>query len=65
VADKILDQLAVPFDLAGNEIKIGASIGIAIYPTHGENIQLLIKKADTAMYAAKGLGKQSYTFASD
>jgi len=65
VADKILHHLAVPFDLAGNEIKIGASIGIAIYPTNGDNIQLLVKKADNAMYKAKGRGKQSYTFAAD
>jgi len=65
VADKILVQLAAPFDLAGNKIQIGASIGIALYPTHGDNIDLLIKKADNAMYQTKGLGKQSYTFAAD
>lgn len=65
VANKILDQLAAPFDLAGNTITIGASIGIALYPTHGDTIDLLIKKADNAMYTTKGLGKQSYTFASE
>jgi len=65
VADKILCQLAEPFELAGNIIKIGASIGIAMYPTHGDSLQDLIKKADNAMYTTKGLGKQSYTFAQD
>lgn len=65
VADKILHQLAVPFDLAGNEIQIGVSIGIAMYPTHGDNLQALIKEADNAMYKTKGMGKQSYTFAPD
>jgi diguanylate cyclase (GGDEF)-like protein/PAS domain S-box-containing protein len=65
VVDKILQQLAAPFDLVGNEIKIGASIGIAIYPTHGDNIDLLIQKADNAMYQTKSHGKQSYTFAPD
>ncbi|MBV5318922.1 MAG: diguanylate cyclase [Desulfobulbaceae bacterium] len=65
VVDKILQQLAAPFDLVGNEIKIGASIGIAIYPTHGDNIDLLIQKADNAMYQTKSQGKQSYTFAPD
>jgi diguanylate cyclase (GGDEF)-like protein/PAS domain S-box-containing protein len=65
VADKIICQLTAPFDLAGNEVRIGASIGIAMYPTHGDNIQLLIKKADNAMYKAKSLGKQSYIFASE
>jgi len=65
VVDKILCQLADPFELAGNIIMIGASIGIAMYPTHGDSLQDLIKKADNAMYTTKGLGKQSYTFAPD
>lgn len=62
VADKILHQLADPFELDGTKIKIGASIGIAMYPTHGDDLQILIKKADNAMYVTKGLGKQNYTF---
>ena len=62
VADKILHQLADPFELDGTKIKIGASIGIAMYPTHGDDLQVLIKKADNAMYQTKGLGKQNYTF---
>lgn len=61
-ADKILCQLNAPFELEGNKIKIGASIGIAMYPTHGNDLQTLIKKADNAMYATKGMGKQSYAF---
>lgn len=65
VADKILQQMAAPFDLDGNEIKMGVSIGIAMYPIHGDDIQVLIKKADNAMYKTKGLGKQSYSFAPD
>ena len=65
VADKILHQFAAPFNLAGMEIQIGASIGIAMYPAHGNNIQFLIKKADEAMYKAKSLGKRGYTFAPD
>ncbi len=62
VADKILHQLAEPFELDGNTIRIGGSIGIAMYPTHGDNLQALIKKADNAMYETKVLGKQNYTF---
>lgn len=62
VADKILHQLADPFELDGTKIKIGASIGIAMYPTHGDDLQVLIKKADNAMYETKVLGKQNYTF---
>jgi diguanylate cyclase (GGDEF)-like protein len=62
VAERILKQLENPFELAGKIIKVGASIGISIYPTHGDNLKALIKKADNAMYKAKVLGKQSYTF---
>lgn len=62
VADKILHLLADPFELDGTKIKLGASIGIAMYPTHGDDLQVLIKKADNAMYETKVLGKQNYTF---
>ena len=62
VADKILHQLAEPFELGGNTIRIGGSIGIAMYPTHGDDLQILIQKADHAMYETKVKGKQNYTF---
>ena len=65
LADKILQQLTEPFELSGNTIKIGASIGIAIYPTHGNTLQALIKQADNAMYTIKDQGKESHTFAHD
>ncbi len=61
-ADKILRQLNDSFEVQGNIIKIGASIGIAIYPDHGNNLQTLIKNADNAMYATKAMGKQNYIF---
>jgi diguanylate cyclase (GGDEF)-like protein/PAS domain S-box-containing protein len=53
VAQKILSTLEQPFLLAGHQLHISASIGIAIYPDHGEDEQLLIKSADQAMYQAK------------
>ncbi len=65
VAEKILLNLAEPFFLEDIEIFIGASIGIAIYPTHGEDSRTLLKKADDAMYSSKRKGKNSYTFAPD
>jgi diguanylate cyclase (GGDEF)-like protein len=65
VANKIVQQLAVPFDLEGNEILIGASIGIAMYPAHGDNSRDLIKRADNAMYLTKTFGKCGYSFAPD
>ena len=65
MAGKIVQQLAGPFNLDGNEIKIGASLGIAMYPAHGDNSGDLIRKADNAMYKAKTLGKRGYAFAPD
>ncbi|MFQ3549755.1 MAG: GGDEF domain-containing phosphodiesterase, partial [Armatimonadota bacterium] len=49
-----------PFFINGNEINIGASIGICIYPKDGNDVNELIKKADTAMYKAKELGRNNY-----
>lgn len=65
VAEKIVEKLSAPFHLDGNLITIGASIGIAIYPTDGDTSRELIKKADNAMYRTKALGKQSYSFATE
>lgn len=65
VAGKIVQQLSAPFDLDENQIRIGASVGIAMYPTHGDTSRDLIRKADNAMYKTKALGKKGYTFAQD
>ncbi|WP_261303019.1 sensor domain-containing protein [Paenibacillus andongensis] len=53
VAQKILEELALPFFLAEQELFITASIGISVYPLHGEDSETLIKQADSAMYRAK------------
>ena len=46
-----------------NVCTISASIGIAIYPEHGDNIVELTKKADAAMYKIKASGKNGIAFA--
>uniref|UniRef100_UPI0035CB2276 putative bifunctional diguanylate cyclase/phosphodiesterase n=1 Tax=uncultured Sphingomonas sp. TaxID=158754 RepID=UPI0035CB2276 len=53
----ILSALAEPFDLSGNHVAIGASIGIALRPQHGETLTELMRAADAAMYHAKGSGR--------
>lgn len=65
VAKKILLALANPFLLKGRECHVTASIGIALYPQHGEDEQTLSKKADTAMYNAKRTGRNKYLFYSE
>jgi diguanylate cyclase (GGDEF)-like protein len=55
-ARKILTMLEKPFALEGVNLHIGASIGIAIFPSHGANPESLIQRADAAMYTAEQTG---------
>ena len=62
VAQKVLDALAQPFDLGGNEAYISASIGIAAFPEDGDDAETLLKNADIAMYRAKESARNCYRF---
>jgi len=53
VAEKLLTSLDAPFDLDGTSASVGVSIGIALLPEDGEADEVLLQKADTAMYQAK------------
>jgi len=58
VAEKIRQSLCAPFALTNDiAVDIDCSIGIAIYPDHGANEDMLLKNADNAMYVAKALGR--------
>ena len=60
LARRILSSFAHPVRVGSHEIFINASIGIAIYPFDGEDIDTLLMHADTAMYKAKEQGGSSY-----
>jgi diguanylate cyclase (GGDEF)-like protein/PAS domain S-box-containing protein len=62
VAGKIVESIAQPFDLEGQTVRIGASIGIACYPDDAPSKGMLLIVADKAMYAAKAAGKNTYRF---
>ncbi len=62
VAQKILEALAMPFQLEGHETYISASIGITLYPTDSEEADVLIANADVAMYRAKEEGRNNYQY---
>jgi len=62
VAQRILDALASPFRIEGHEIFTSASIGIAVFPDDGRDVETLLKNADTAMYTAKEEGRKNYKF---
>ncbi len=60
VAEKILNSFREPFKLNGHDYFLTTSIGVAIYPTDGENADILIRNADIAMYKAKEKGRNQY-----
>jgi diguanylate cyclase (GGDEF)-like protein/PAS domain S-box-containing protein len=60
VAQKILEVFRKPFVLGSYQIRITTSVGIAIYPEDGEDIETLFRSADTAMYWAKEQGRDNY-----
>ena len=62
VADKILTQLALPLEIDQQELTISLSIGIAVYPDDGTDFDMLLKKADTAVFQAKQAGRDTYRF---
>jgi diguanylate cyclase (GGDEF)-like protein/PAS domain S-box-containing protein len=62
IAEKILDELKLPFNVAGQEFRATASIGIAVFPRDGESADALLKNADIAMYKVKTNGKNGYMF---
>ncbi|MHB9800135.1 putative bifunctional diguanylate cyclase/phosphodiesterase [Pseudomonas sp. MT3] len=62
IASQQINLLAQPFQVAGQELRIAASIGIALYPGDGASQQELLRNADAAMYHAKGNGKNGYSF---
>lgn len=57
VAAKIRQAFAEPIALAEGEFPVGASIGVSLYPDDGVDADALLKRADAAMYSAKGLGE--------
>lgn len=62
VAEKLLAAAAEPFNISGRDLYVSASIGISMYPTDTESIDVLVSNADVAMYHAKDSGKNRYQF---
>ena len=63
VAQRLLDSLKRPVFVEEQEMFVTASIGIALYPGDGDDVDTLVKHADRAMYRAKELGRDSYQLA--
>ena len=57
IAEKILQAISQPFEVAGKNLPVSASIGVAVYPEHGLDEKRLLINADIAMYHAKKCGR--------
>jgi diguanylate cyclase (GGDEF)-like protein/PAS domain S-box-containing protein len=62
LADRIIDLIGRPYQIDGQGVVVGVSIGIAIGPTDGEEPSELMKKADLALYCVKEQGRNDYCF---
>ena len=60
LAERLLETISQPFELAGQRSSIGVSIGIAFYPHDGDGADLLLRNADTALYRAKQAGRNTF-----
>jgi diguanylate cyclase (GGDEF)-like protein len=65
VADRIIERLQTPLELAGVPLKTTVSIGMVEFPAHGEDIDTLLSKADMALYRAKKANKGPETYTDD
>ncbi len=62
LAERVIALLSAPYDLDGQQVTIGVSIGIALAPSDGSSAEELIKNADLALYRAKGEGRGTKRF---
>jgi two-component system, cell cycle response regulator len=63
LVSKVMQALSQPYSIQGRDVSMTASVGVSIYPTHGEQVETLMKSADMALYEAKRTGKNDYRVA--
>ena len=62
VAERVLEALAEPFVVKGEDVGIGGSVGITVAPADGADVETLLRNSDTAMYHAKHKGRNNFQF---
>jgi len=65
VATRLLERFAQPFEVDGREVFTSASIGVAVSPVDGQDVDTLLRNADAAMYHAKDRGRNNFQFYTD
>jgi diguanylate cyclase (GGDEF) domain len=63
VASKVIDVVSHPYEIEGDTVSITTSVGVSVYPVHGEDAKSLMESADLALYEAKHAGKNAYRIA--
>jgi len=63
LVSKVIQAVSQPYRIQGRDVRMTASVGVGIYPMHGEEVETLMKSADLAMYEAKRTGKNGYRIA--
>src|SRR5476649_1723095 len=63
LASKVIQAVSQPFSIQGRGMSVTVSVGVGIYPAHGEEVETLMKSADLALYEAKRTGKNDYRIA--
>jgi diguanylate cyclase (GGDEF)-like protein len=62
LATRALEAIRAPYDCLGHQVASDASIGVALAPEHGTDVDQILKNADLAMYAAKSAGRRTWRF---
>lgn len=60
LAKRLIEAVTRPFELAGHQALVGVSVGIALYPQHGDSPDVLLRNADQALYRAKNAGRKTF-----
>ncbi len=63
LVSKVIQAVSQPYSIQGCDVSMTASVGVGIYPAHGEEMETLMKSADLALYEAKRTGKNDYRIA--
>ena len=63
LVSKVIQAVSQPYRIQDRDVSMTASVGVGIYPTHGEEVETLMKSADLALYEAKRTGKNDYRIA--
>jgi len=62
LASRLVESISAPYEVAGHQLVIGASVGVSLAPDDGDNPDQLLKNADLALYRAKADGRGTYRF---